>query len=137
MANDGPGGRLHGARVLVTGATGDIGSALARRPVKSGAQVTLVARSARPLRELAAELGPSAFPQPADVTDAASISAAVDAAAMRAGGVDAVVANAGVMASGRVEDMDLDELRRVIEVNLLGTWLTLRSSTPHLARAGG
>ena len=136
----------------MTGATGDIGSALARRPVKSGAQVTLVARSARParparparsarsarpLRELAAELGPSAFPQPADVTDAASISAAVDAAAMRAGGVDAVVANAGVMASGGVEDMDLDELRRVIEVNLRGTGLTLRSSTPHLARAGG
>jgi NAD(P)-dependent dehydrogenase (short-subunit alcohol dehydrogenase family) len=51
--------------------------------------------------------------------------------------VDAVVANAGVMASGGVEDMDLDELRRVIEVNLRGTWLTLRSSTPHLARAGG
>src|SRR5690606_9186658 len=85
----------------------------------------------------ATSIGGEALAFGADVTDAQAIAAAIDAAAELFGGVDIVVANAGITASGSVQHIDAAAWERVIEVNLLGTWRTVRAALPHLVTSKG
>jgi NAD(P)-dependent dehydrogenase (short-subunit alcohol dehydrogenase family) len=130
--------RLDGRRVLVTGAGQGIGRKTAERLVSRGARVALVDRDADTVRQAADELGPQARAFVADVTDADALERAVHEAADAFGGLDVVVANAGIATrcSSTVEGYSPDELERVMAVNVTGAWNTARAGLRHL-RTGG
>jgi 3-oxoacyl-[acyl-carrier protein] reductase len=119
---------LQGARVLVTGAAGGIGAPTCRMLAAEGARVAVHHRTSGPAAEaLAAEIDGIAVQ--ADLTDADAVTRLVATVTEAWGGVDAVVANAGVWP---VEDVPLWELpidrwRHTIDVDLTGTFLTLRA----------
>jgi NADP-dependent 3-hydroxy acid dehydrogenase YdfG len=126
--------RLGGRRLLVTGASSGIGHATARAAATAGAKVALLARREGPLREFADENGGVAVP--ADVTDVEATLAAVDRAAEELGGLDGVVAAAGLVLPGLVADADPDDWRATFDVNVLGVLHTVRAAIPHLRAAG-
>jgi NADP-dependent 3-hydroxy acid dehydrogenase YdfG len=131
-------GRLEGTATLVTGASSGIGEATARSLAAQGSAVALVARRKERLDELAAEIeaaGGRAVPVPADVTDQAQASAAVDAAVEHFGRLDIVVNNAGVMLLGPVVDAPLEDWDRMVQVNLNGALYVAHAALPHLLRA--
>lgn len=127
-------GPLAGRRVLITGASSGIGRAVAHAVVAAGARVALVARSADMLDELAADLDGVAAP--ADVADPSATRSALDDAADRLGGLDAVVASAGVVRPGTVADSDPADFRLMVEVNILGVLHTVQAALPHLVASG-
>src|ERR1700712_72192 len=92
--------------VLVTGGARGIGAATARALVARGAEVVLTDVDQPPLAQLGAELGDSALTVLADVTDLASMEAAVAAGVARFGGIDVVLANAGIASYGSVLGVD-------------------------------
>jgi short-subunit dehydrogenase len=104
--------RISGARVLLTGATGGLGEAIARVLSKRGASLMLSGRRVDVLEPLAQELSGRAIA--ADLADRG----AVDKLITEAGDVDVLVANAALPASGAVLDFDIDQIDRAIEVNL-------------------
>ena len=122
---------LAGRAVLVTGAARGIGEATARELHRRGARVALLDLREEPLHALARELR-EAVALPCDVTDARALEDAVGQAADRLGGLDAAVANAGLGPIGSVEAMPPAEFERVIDVNLLGVYRTLRLALPHV-----
>src|SRR5688572_7458776 len=103
---------LNGARVLLTGATGGLGEAIARALAERGAQLVLSGRRADALKSLADELGATAVP--CDLADRD----AVERLAGTAGEVDALVANAGLPGAGTLLKLTQDDIDRVLEVNL-------------------
>ena len=106
--------------VLVTGASRGIGADAARRLAKRGAKVSLVGLEPELLEQVAAEIGADAAWFEADVTDWDALGRAVDATVERFGGIDVVIANAGIAPFGTVATIDPDAFERTIEVNLLG-----------------
>lgn len=128
-------GRLSGRRVLVTGASSGIGAATARALAADGARVAVLARRAALLEELAGSVGGVAVP--ADVTDPAAVLTAATTAADRLGGLDGLVAAAGVVRPTTVADGDPEQWRELVEVNLLGTLHATRAVVEHLRGAGG
>src|SRR3954462_2925811 len=109
---------LQGKTVLITGAARGIGADAARRIAAKGARVALVGLEPDGLREVARDCGDQTLWFEADVTEAASLEHAVNATAQRAGGIDVVVANAGIAAGGPMRFMEEDSFRAVIEVNV-------------------
>ena len=128
---------LRGKTALITGAARGLGAATARRLARRGASLSLVGHEPRALACLAAELGPDAIWIDADVTDAEAIDGAVQRTVERFGGLDVVVANAGVSAWSSLEASAPEEFDRVIQVNLLGTMRTLHAALPFVVDAGG
>ena len=128
---------MAGKVVLITGAARGIGLEAARRLHARGARVALVGLEPEELEQRAAELGDRAWWCEADVTDADAMEAAVTGAVEHFGGVDVVIANAGIAANGTVASADPAAFERTIEVNLLGVYRTVRPALPHVtARAG-
>lgn len=127
-------GRLDGRRVLVTGASSGIGSAIAESLAAQGATVALLARRAELLDEIASRTGGIAVP--ADVTDVDATADAVDRAAAELGGLDGLVNAAGVMRAGTIADTDAAAWRLTFDVNVLGLLHVTRAATGHLRRAG-
>ncbi len=126
---------LAGRRVLVTGAARGIGAALARRLHERGARVALAGLEPTALEALAEELdAPSWY---CDVTERARVDEVVDAAAHALGGLDVVVANAGVAAQLPLVDGDPAIFERTLAVNTLGTYYTLRAAGRHVAHPDG
>ena len=109
--------RLARAHVLLTGATGDLGSRLAARLAGAGARVTLVARGRDALGALAERVGGRALP--ADLTDREALRGLVERAEAAHGPVDVLVNNAAVEVIGHVADLTADELEQVVALNLL------------------
>ncbi|MEA2439639.1 MAG: hypothetical protein QOH76_1063 [Thermoleophilaceae bacterium] len=128
---------LQGKTVLITGAARGIGADAARRIAGRGARVSLVGLEPDELQSVARDCGPDALWFEADVTDAASLEAAVTGTAEQAGGIDVVVANAGIAAGGPMRYMEEESFRSVIEVNLIGVWRTLRLTLPHVIERRG
>lgn len=126
---------LANKRVVVTGAARGIGEQVARIAASRGAQVAVLGLEPERLEPLAADIGGSWFV--ADVRDAEQLSRAIDSAAGTLGGIDMVVANAGIVDYGTVRQLDEDAFARVLEVNLTGTFRTLKYVTPHVERSGG
>ncbi len=138
-----PGARgepLAARTALVTGAASGIGLALARRFARAGAHVALLDRDADGV-EHAAQLirdeGHDAHAVACDVTDAGACRAAIEAARAALGGIDLLVANAGITHVGRVADTDVDVVRRVLEVNFFGAVHVTRAALPHLLERSG
>lgn len=128
---------MNGRTVLLTGAAGGIGSATARRLAASGARLALVDIDRDPLEELAADLGDSAVTYTADITDLPALERVVDDARSRWGGLDVVIANAAMDLIGPLAELPPEAFDRCIEVNVLGTWRTIRAALPAVRGADG
>jgi short-subunit dehydrogenase len=125
--------------VLITGASGGIGAACARRFAAEGASVMLAARGAEGLRKLAAEIernGGKAYALPTDVSDPAACERLVQRAAEPFGGLDVLVNNAGANKRGPIERYSAEELARVVQVNLVAPIVLTRLALPHLRKRG-
>ncbi len=129
-------GQLAGRRVLVTGAARGIGAATAKRLRARGAQVVLAGIEPDVLARTAADCG-DALAVVCDVRDREQVEAAVEAAAGHLGGLDVVVANAGVAAQLPLVGGNPAVFERTIEVNLLGVYYTLSAAGPHIAHERG
>jgi NAD(P)-dependent dehydrogenase (short-subunit alcohol dehydrogenase family) len=128
---------LEGRTVLVTGAARGIGAEASRRLAARGARVALVGLEPEELARCAERCGPGAHWCEADVTDRDALERAVAETVQRTGGIDAVVANAGIGAGGTVRSVEVDAWERVIEVNLMGVWRTIRACLPHVIERRG
>jgi short-subunit dehydrogenase len=127
--------RVAGARVLVTGASRGIGEALARAFAASGADVGLVARSEGPLRELAAELGGTAYPT--DLADPEQVARLIERVEAD-GPLDVLVNNAGLDEVGWFPAMEADRMAAILQVNLATPMGLCRQVIPRmLARDHG
>ncbi|SEP75900.1 Short-chain dehydrogenase [Lentzea xinjiangensis] len=124
-----------GKVVLITGAARGIGAEVAGRLAARGARLALVGLEKDRLEEVARQTGGKAWE--ADVTDWDVLERVMNEAAEHFGGIDVVVANAGIAATGFVRSMDPKAFERVIEVNLLGVWRTVRTALPHLVKSRG
>ena len=128
-----------GKTVLITGGGRGIGFGLARALAARGAQIALVDLDADDVAQAAERLGPGrAIGLAADVTDRGAIEGAIASAAERFGGVDIVVANAGIAPTpAPVRLMPPDEFERVVEVDLLGVYRTAHAGIEQvIARRG-
>ncbi|WAL65783.1 SDR family oxidoreductase [Amycolatopsis cynarae] len=128
---------VEGKVVLITGAARGIGAGLAERLAAKGAKVALVGLEAEEQRKVAERIGPSAHSWEADVTDWAALERATAGVVERFGGIDIVIANAGIATTGFVRSVDPDAFEKVIEVDLLGVWRTFRVTLPHVIRSKG
>jgi len=128
---------LRGQRVLITGAARGIGAALAERLASQGARLALVGLEPETMGEVARRCGEGTFVAECDVSSNDQVTHAVDAAAEALGGLDVVVANAGIATGGPLRVQDLRSWERVIEINLLGVMYTDRAALPHLERSKG
>jgi NAD(P)-dependent dehydrogenase (short-subunit alcohol dehydrogenase family) len=128
---------LRGQRVLVTGAARGIGAALAERLASHGARLALVGLEPEKMPAVAARCGDDTFVAECDVSSNEHVTQAIDAAAEALGGLDVVVANAGIATGGPLRSQDLRSWERVIDINLLGVMYTDRAALPHLERSNG
>ncbi len=127
---------LEGRRVLITGAARGIGAETARRLHGRGARVALAGLEPELLAQLARDCGDAPW-FACDVTDRAQVEDAVEGAAQRLGGLDVVMANAGVAAPLPLVGGDPEIFERTIAVNLLGVYYTLRAAGPHISHPRG
>ena len=123
--------------VLITGAARGIGAASARGLAAQGHRLALVGLEPEALEAVAASCGNGAFALEADVTDDEAIRRAVDEAASRLGGLDAVVVNAGIATQGVLRHVETDRFAQQIDVNLVGTFRTVHAAVPHLVERRG
>jgi NAD(P)-dependent dehydrogenase (short-subunit alcohol dehydrogenase family) len=127
---------LRGRRVFITGAARGIGAASARRLKASGARVAVAGIEPELLSELASELGGAPWFE-CDVSDREQVEEAVNAAARALGGLDVVMANAGVAAQLPLVGGEPEIFERTIAVNVLGVYYTLRAAGPHIGHPNG
>jgi NAD(P)-dependent dehydrogenase (short-subunit alcohol dehydrogenase family) len=126
--------------VLVTGGASGLGEAVARRAVAAGARgVGLVDISAEKAGALALELGPTVLAIPADITEPGQVSEAIAIAVATFGQIDTLVSCAGIPWAQRTVDRegnpaDLNAYRRVIEVNLIGTFDVVSKTAAAMSR---
>lgn len=128
---------LSGKRVLITGAARGIGAALAEKLASHGARLALIGLEPETMAAVAARCGEGTFVAECDVSNCEAVTKAVDAAAEALGGLDVVVANAGIAAGGPVRSHHIRAWERVIEINLLGVMYTDRAALPHLELSRG
>lgn len=128
--------RVSGARVLITGAARGIGAALARRLHHRGARVAVAGLEPQQLASVASECGHAPWRE-LDVTDRAAVQSAVDELAGQLGGLDVVVANAGVGAQLPLVGGEAEIMERTLAVNTLGTYYTVDAAGRHLGHPDG
>jgi len=129
---------LNGKRALVTGAARGIGAAIALELAERGADVVITyERSADRAAEVVKQIetkGRRGFALQADSADAAAVKTAVDDAVSLLGGLDILVNNAGVAFGGAFEDMPLDQIDKILDVNVRGVVLATQAAIPHLQK---
>ena len=132
-------GRLAGKRALVTGAGSGIGRAIATRFVHEGARVALVDVTGDRLRECCEEIGGETLALVADVTSEDEVAATVQATTTAWGGLDVLVANAGVSRfdDARVDELDSSAWKATLAVNLDGFFFTCKHGIRALLASGG
>jgi NAD(P)-dependent dehydrogenase (short-subunit alcohol dehydrogenase family) len=126
--------------VLITGAAGGIGRALALRWACEGARIAMLDFEADHLAEAATVLGDAGaevFPVEADVTDYASCNRAVEAVVGHFGRIDVLVNNAGTVHRSAFADTDIEVYRKVMEVNFFGSLNCSKAALPHLLERKG
>jgi NAD(P)-dependent dehydrogenase (short-subunit alcohol dehydrogenase family) len=129
---------LDGKVALVTGAARGIGYVTARLLHERGASVAIVDRNAAPAEQAAATLSGRAIGIGADVSDRDAMTAAVAETVGQFGGLDVVVANAGIApAAVTLRAVDADTFQQVIDVNLMGVWWTVSAALPPIVERKG
>jgi NAD(P)-dependent dehydrogenase (short-subunit alcohol dehydrogenase family) len=125
---------LQGKVVFITGGARGIGAEVAHRLRNKGAKLVLTDLDKAELASLAAQLGgdEAVLTVVADVRDLPAMEAAAAKAVERFGGIDVVVANAGIASYGSVLQVDPEAVKRVLDVNLLGVFHTARATLPAL-----
>lgn len=126
-----------GTYALVTGASRGIGRALAHELAARGATVGLAARSTSELEALAAALPGAHHPLTCDVALPASVGTAIEEFVAATGGLDLLVANAGIAHYEPVADQTLEKIENMTDVNWLGTVYTVKAALPFLLADGG
>ena len=128
--------RLQGRSALITGAARGIGRAFAEAYVREGATVAIADINVEAARATAAEIGPAAHAVALDVTDPASIEAAVAEVVARTGGIDILVNNAAVFDLAPIVDITRDSYERLFAINVGGTLFTLQAVARHMIARG-
>jgi NAD(P)-dependent dehydrogenase (short-subunit alcohol dehydrogenase family) len=126
-----------GKTVFITGAARGLGAETARRVAARGANVALVGLEPEELERVAAQCGTNAAWFECDVTDVEALERAVQGTVDRFGGIDVVMANAGIAPMGMTRSMDPMAFERTIEINLLGVWRTVRACLAHVIERRG
>ena len=127
---------LEGRRVLITGAARGIGALIARRLSERGARVALVGLEPELLAEVAVGCGEGPWYE-CDVTNRDEVDAAVSAAVEALGGLDVVLANAGVAAQMPLVGGDARVFDATMAVNVTGTYNVIRAAGPHISHERG
>jgi len=127
--------RLAKKVALVTGGGTGIGAATARLFASEGASVVVTGRRSGLVASVAEEIDGIAVP--GDTSNPVHVAQAVDAAISAYGGIDVVVASAGVGFEGAVGDMDVDDWQRTLDINLNGPMLVCRAALPSMLERGG
>jgi len=123
---------LSDTTAFVTGASQGIGRTIAETLADRGANVALAARGDG-IYDTADAIGEAAFPVETDVTDEDSVADAIEATTAGFGGLDCLVNNAGIAGpTAPVEEVEIEEWERTINVNVTGTFRCVKHATPHL-----
>ncbi len=132
---------LQGKVAFITGGGSGLGAAAGKLLAKEGAKVVLISRTKEELEGVVGEIesaGGEAVALEADVSDGTVLRAAIDETVSRFGGLDIVFANAGVNGTwAGIEELTEDDFRKTVDINLTGTFLTLKYAVPHLKKQGG
>lgn len=129
---------VSGKVVLITGAANGIGAEVARRLHGRGAKLVLTDLDEGQLKEVAARLGDDrVLTVVADVRDLAAMQAAADQGVERFGGIDIVMANAGIATAGSVLAVDPAAFKTLIDVNVVGVFNTVRAALPSVIERRG
>ena len=124
-------------RAVIVGASSGLGRCIAKGLGERGDQVALLARRKDRLAEAAAEAGAGAVAIACDVTDEASVAAAIDEAATTLGGIDALVYAPGVGWVTRLEEVDVARWRSIFDTNVIGASVVTAAALPHLKASSG
>jgi len=132
--------RLDGKIAVITGATGGIGEATAKRFLEEGASVMLLGRSEEKLKETKQRLSDfeniAAFV--ADVVDELAMAAAFEATIKIFGGLDILVANAGTEGKyAPIENLRFEDFESVLRTNVIGVWLSMKYAVEPMKKRGG
>ena len=132
---------MDGRVALVTGGGSGIGAATARRLATRGVRVGVLSRSPDEIERVAAgirEEGGEALALTGDIARPETLEEAVGQLLERYGRLDIVIANAGINGTwAPIEELEYDEFRKTIDINLFGTYATIRVCVPHLKKQGG
>jgi NAD(P)-dependent dehydrogenase (short-subunit alcohol dehydrogenase family) len=128
---------ITGKVVLITGAARGIGEETARQAAAKGARVALLGLEPERLERIAGELGPAHTWATCDVTDQQSLDSAVKHVVGELGGIDVVIANAGIANHGTVAESPADVVARVLEVNLVGVSRTVSATVAEVGKRRG
>jgi gluconate 5-dehydrogenase len=124
--------RLDNRVAIVTGGTRGLGSAMASALVEAGARVAIISRNADEARAVATGWPGQHRGYGCDVTDEAQVEATVAQIMADFGRIDILINNAGINIRGAIEDLSLEQFRRVQDTNVTGIWLMCRAVGPHL-----
>ncbi|MDT5014705.1 MAG: hypothetical protein QOD39_865 [Mycobacterium sp.] len=129
---------VRGKVVLITGGANGIGAEVASRLHGKGAKLVLTDLDEVPLKDVVTRLGEDrVLTAVADVRELSEMQAAVDKGIERFGGIDIVMANAGIGAFGSVLEIDPEAFKTVVDVNLMGVFYTVRAALPSVIERRG
>ncbi len=127
---------LNNKVVLVTGAAGPMGSAVARKMISQGCTVAMVDINSEGLRKKAGELGAKALPFVADIKEFAAVGTAYAEIEKQLGGVDILVNNAGILSNNKALETSPQEWTNVMSVNLDGAFYLSQRVIPYMKSKG-
>ena len=132
---------VKGKVALITGAGSGLGEAAARILAKEGAKVAVLGRTAKEIKEVADAIkkdGGEALALTADISDPKDVEKAVKKLVSEWGQIDILFANAGINGVwAPIEDLKVEEWQETININLNGTFYTIKAAAPHLKKNGG
>ena len=128
---------LAGKAAIVTGAGAGIGLAVAQRLAAEGCRVLCADIDGAGAETAATKIGSGAVDYQVDVSDEEQVIAMVDACVAAFGGVDKLVANAGVVHFASLIETRVEDFDRVIAINLRGAWLCTKHAAPKMVERGG
>ena len=128
---------LDGKVFFITGAARGIGAAVAAEAASRGARIALTGLEPELLESVAATLGPGHLHLCCDVTDDDSVATAVATTVAELGGIDLVLANAGIATFGSIEQTTPAAFDKLAAINISGVHRTVHATLPHLLRARG
>lgn len=129
-------GRLQGKSALITGSARGIGRSFAEAYIREGATVAIADINAERAEETAGELGPAAYAVKMDVTDQASIDAAIAAVDARTGGLDILINNAALFDLAPIVEISRSSFDTLFSINVAGTLFTMQAAAKSMIARG-